>query len=161
MSLRFMCFLLSIQICAYFRMRFIVSLRSFPWNGRDPVSISNWTHTHTQYINNLEDFYSRNIIDFSNFYKFSQLLLSMLIFSARFIYLFIYFNRTVSCRNKSNKTSVPLVPRMTTSQRCGCGPACSPPRGPCTPPSHRTSRPSSHGLWTPYTSRNLHEGVQR
>lgn len=46
-SLWFICVLTSIKISAYFRMRFIVSLRSFPWNGRDPVSISNWTHTHT------------------------------------------------------------------------------------------------------------------
>lgn len=29
------------QISSYLRMRVIVSLRSFPWNGREPVSISN------------------------------------------------------------------------------------------------------------------------
>lgn len=34
----------------HFRIRFMVSLRSFPWNGSAPVSISNWETNHTTVI---------------------------------------------------------------------------------------------------------------
>lgn len=36
------------EISSYLRMRVIVSLRSFPWNGSEPVSISNWDGERTR-----------------------------------------------------------------------------------------------------------------
>lgn len=52
-------------------------------------------------------------------------------------------------------SSLPLVPRTTTSRRCGCVPACSRPLVPCTPQCHRRNKLSSHDQWLLYTGRNL------
>lgn len=102
----------------HFRMRFMVSLRSFPWNGNAPVSISNWERKHKQCNQHT---YLRNI--------YAQ--------PVRFF------------------SSLPLVPRTTTSRRCGCVPACSRPLVPCTPQCHRRNKLSSHDQWLLYTGRNL------
>lgn len=52
-------------------------------------------------------------------------------------------------------SSLPLVPRTTTSRRCECVPACSRPLVPCTPQCHRRNKLSSHDQWLLYTGRNL------
>lgn len=81
------------SIDSHFRMRFIVSFLSFPWNGSDPVSISNC----------MKEKQKATI-------KSKRIGLNLSDIKAGSLHFYANLD-------------IPSVPQMTTSQRCGCVPA--------------------------------------
>lgn len=58
----------------HFKIRFIVSLRSFPWNGSDPVNISNWRREYLAhlYVHNAIECVSLAMIIFPPYHQYSK-----------------------------------------------------------------------------------------
>lgn len=70
-------------------------------------------------------------------------------------------SHSIPSSKQSRISALPWALQRTTSRHSGCALAGSPPLGPCTLSSRRTSTPACHGRWPPYSDQNLQELKQK